>query len=239
MALAERIALQLGRPEGLPGRVLGHVLNRTNRWINGRAVDRLRIGGGDSVLEVGFGGGGALSAVLGRTYGDVAGIEVSDAMLAHARRRFRRELRRERLLLASAPASSIPFADCRFDRVVSTNTIYFWPEPDKGLREIGRVLGPGGRVVIATGCPEDMRRRGYDRYGFRIFRDAELEQLLEDSGFSEVAVEREGHRLFGAAVFATGVRPPDAAVRSAPSATDPPTRSLRAHPPARPRSPGR
>jgi ubiquinone/menaquinone biosynthesis C-methylase UbiE len=114
-------------------------------------VERLRIARGDSVLEIGFGGGVALSLVLERTNGEVAGIEVSDAMLVHARRRFRGELRRERLVLAAASVSSIPFADRRFDRVLSSHTIYFWPEPDKGLQEIRRVLSPGGRMVIATG----------------------------------------------------------------------------------------
>ena len=182
-------------------------------------MERLRIARGDSVLEIGFGGGVALSLVLERTNGEVAGIEVSDAMLVHARRRFRGELRRERLVLAAASVSSIPFADRRFDRVLSSHTIYFWPEPDKGLQEIRRVLSPGGRMVIATGCPEDLGRRSYARCGFRIFRDGELEQLLEGAGFSEVVVEREGHRLFGSAVFATGVRPPDGAPVA--SATEP------------------
>jgi hypothetical protein len=66
-------------------------------------------------------------------------------------------------------------------------------------------------MVIATECPEDLGRRRYARHGVRIFRHAELEQLLEGAGFSAVAVQREGHRLFGSAVFATGVRPPDGA----------------------------
>ena len=77
----------------------------------------------------------------------------------------------------------------------------------------------GLALLIATECPEDLGRRSYARHAFPIFRHAELEQLLEGAGFSEVAVEREGHRLFGSAVLATVVRPPDGAPMT--SATEP------------------
>jgi arsenite methyltransferase len=103
--------------------------------------------------------------------------------------------------------SEMPYADARFDRALSTHTIYFWRDPAQGLREIHRVLAPRGRVVLATECPEDLGRRSYDRHGFRIFRDDELVELLGSAGFSDEAVEREGTRIFGSFVFAEGQMP--------------------------------
>src|SRR5215211_1337328 len=99
MAVAERLARQLGQPSGLAGRAVGHILNRANRTINRKAMDRLDLAGSESVLEIGFGGGVALAGILARTDGFVAGIEISEAMLESCSRRFRRELERGRLQL--------------------------------------------------------------------------------------------------------------------------------------------
>ena len=204
MAVSERIARQLRQPTG---RAVGHLLNQLNGPINRSAVRRLRLAGHDSVFEVGFGGGVALDLILDRTDGLVAGMEVSDAILARGRRRFRRQIEEGRLELMLGGVAEIPYADARFDRALSTHTISFWRDPAQGLREIHRVLAPHGRVVLATECPEDLGRRSYDRHGFRIFRDDELVGLLGTAGFSDVAVEREGTRIFGSFVFAEGQKP--------------------------------
>ena len=207
MAISERIARQLRQPSGPTGRAVGHLLNQLNRPINRSAVRRLQLAGHESVLEVGFGGGAALDLILDRTDGLVSGIEVSDAMLAHGRRRFRRQIEQGRLELTPGGVSEIPYADARFDRALTTHTIYLWPDPAQALREIHRVLAPRGRVVLATECPEDLGRRSYARHGFRIFRDDELVELLGTAGFADVAVEREGTRIFGSFVFAEGQKP--------------------------------
>jgi arsenite methyltransferase len=175
---------------------MGHILNRANRRINGSAVDRLALGGTESVLEIGFGGGVALAQILERTDGLVAGIEISDAMIAQGRRRFRRQLEQGRLELRKSGVSEIPYADGRFDRALTAQTIYFWPDPGAGLNEIHRVLKPGGRLVLATASPEEMDKRSFTRHGFRKFDDEELEALLQGAGFSDVVVERDGPRVF-------------------------------------------
>jgi arsenite methyltransferase len=207
VAVSERIARQLRQPSGPTGRMVGHLLNQLNRPINRSAVRRLQLDGAERVLEVGFGGGVALDLILNRTDGTVAGVETSNAMLARGRHRFRRQIERGRLELMYGGVSEIPYADERFDRVLSTHTMYFWPDPAHGLREIHRVLAPRGRVVVATECPEDLGRRSYARHGFRILRDHELEDLLSGAGYSEVAVQREGTRAFGSFVFAEGLKP--------------------------------
>src|SRR2546426_12818598 len=111
MALAESIARQLRQPSGIPGRAMAYILNRANRPINARAVERLDVRPSDDVLEIGFGGGAALAGILARTEGSVAGIEISDRMIEHCRRRFRSEIEQGRLGLKLGDVSRSPFDD--------------------------------------------------------------------------------------------------------------------------------
>ena len=201
MALAERIARQLRQPSGIAGRAVGHILNRANRPINRKAVKRLELSGDESVLEIGFGGGVALAQIIDRTNGFIAGIEISDSMLAHGRRRFRHELHSGGLELKQAGVSEIPYEDGRFDRVLTVQTIYFWPDPATGMSEIHRVLRAGGRLVLATAAREEMEKRSFTQHGFRKFSDGELEAIVREAGFSDAAVERDPPR-----VFTTGVK---------------------------------
>ena len=63
--------------------------------MNRLTLEQLRVGPNDSVLEVGFGGGGLLAELLKATEGPVIGVDVSAAMVDRARRRFRRTGRLE------------------------------------------------------------------------------------------------------------------------------------------------
>jgi ubiquinone/menaquinone biosynthesis C-methylase UbiE len=202
MALAEFLARQLRQPSGMAGRAMAYILNRANRPINERAVERLGVRPTDNVLEIGFGGGVALAKVLGRTQGFVAGIEISDPMIRHVRRRFRREIEAGRVEVRHGDVSDLPYEDARFDRAFTVQTIYFWPDPRAGLREIRRVLKPGGLLLVATAAKEEMDKRSFTDHGFRKFERRDLESLLREAGFADASVERDGPRM-----FSTGRRP--------------------------------
>jgi len=180
---------------------MAYVLNRVNRSINRAAVEQLALGRSDSVLEIGFGGGAALETILSQTDGPVAGIEVSEPMIRHVQRRFRRQIDDGRLEVSHADVARIPYEDESFDRVLSVNTIYFWPDAAAAMGEVHRVLRSGGRVVFATQAKEEMEKHAWTEHGFRTFADATLEDLISAAGFGSVRVERRGTR-----VFSTGVK---------------------------------
>ena len=199
--LARAIAAQLRRPSGPLAPLFGAILDRGNRRINRTAIDLLDVGPEHEVLEIGFGGGAALGRLLDATGRPVAGVEISDAMVRRVSRRFRRETADGRLRVQQAGVSALPYPDSSFDRVLTVQTIHFWPDLEEGMREILRVLRPGGRLVVAKATSEEMQKRSFTRYGFRFISDEELRGLLESAGFSRVSVERRGP-----SVFAVGVR---------------------------------
>jgi len=179
--------------------LIERILNRVVGSVNRSAVDRSGLAHDESVLEVGCGCGGALSPILRRTQGFVAGVELSDAMLAETSRRFRRELQRGRLELKRGEAAAIPYPDERFDVAVATQTIHFWPNPAAGLREIERLLKPGGRVVVAVEAPEEIQRRAAEGRDARLYDAGELKRLLTGAGLADAAAERDGRYIYATA----------------------------------------
>jgi len=113
---------------------------------------RLAVEARDRVLELGFGSGRLLSAVAARAArGFVAGVEPEEVAFRHASRRCERLLRAGRVALLRGSSSDLSaFGAAAFDKVYGLYVTYFWSDPLPHLRQIRRVLRPGGRLVLGT-----------------------------------------------------------------------------------------
>ncbi|MGH7580255.1 MAG: methyltransferase domain-containing protein [Gemmatimonadales bacterium] len=111
-----------------------------------RVADAAGIRPGDRVLDVACGTGVLTREVAGRAgpSGAVTGLELSPEMLAVAAR-LSPELRWQQ-----GSADALPFPDQSLDAVVSQFGLMFFPDPVAGLREMMRVLVPGGRLAVAV-----------------------------------------------------------------------------------------
>jgi ubiquinone/menaquinone biosynthesis C-methylase UbiE len=195
--MLDAMARQLAQPTGLLGRLTGRLMNRWNRSMHASALSALGVQRGDRVLEIGFGGGATLGPLLrAARSGSVVGLELSATMVARARRHHRSALDEGRLELRLGSAEYIPFPDESFDRVLTINTLYFWPEASRALGEIYRVLRPGGRFVLAVRPKQGMQRGHAEEHGFVLREDAEVQDLLQEAHLRIVALDRhEDHRL--------------------------------------------
>lgn len=185
------IISQLGHPRGLFGRLLAAGLNRANLPLNLHMVGALELPSDPEVLEVGFGGGVGLELIL-RHAPDarVTGVERAADMVALARRRFTEALRAGRLELVSASVDQLPLADARFDAACTANCVYFWPDLDAGLRELARVLRPGGVLVLAVNAPEVLIAAGFAAQGLNTLSPDELAARMRGTGFSDALTRR-------------------------------------------------
>jgi arsenite methyltransferase len=186
------VAGQLGRPHGPVGRAVAILLNRGNRPAVAGAVDATEAMAGNTVADIGFGGGLGLDLFLGQVgpQGTVYGVEVADDMLTRAQARFATQIAAGRMRLVNGSLTALPLDDRSLDAAISVNTVYFVSDLDAACAEIARVLRPAGRAVLGIGDPDAMARLPFTAYGFKLRPIAEIIAALENAGFTDVEQRR-------------------------------------------------
>ncbi|NOT32361.1 MAG: methyltransferase domain-containing protein [Planctomycetes bacterium] len=127
------------------------VIERMFAPVAAALVQDAGIGPGQAVLDVATGPGEPALSIAGvvGAKGSVTGVDVVPAMIdAAGREAGRRGLGNARFRVAAA--GELPFEDESFDAVVSRFGVMFFPSPLEGIREMLRVLKPGGKLAMAV-----------------------------------------------------------------------------------------
>jgi SAM-dependent methyltransferase len=158
---------------------------------------------GDRVLDLGCGNGRHTIEATGWDCSVVA-VDLDREELARARYMFHADYQAGRLPgyanFGRADAESLPFADAAFDKIIATEVLEHVFDDERAMRELFRVLKPGGQVAIS--CPHHRAERFLWRLSWdywhsqgghiRIYRKGELRRRLERAGF-RMGAERGRH----------------------------------------------
>lgn len=153
----------------------------------GPTLEALELPTGGRVVDVGCGTGLLLERLLaGHSGAEAWGVDLSPEMLTQARARLGR---RARLLLGDA--SALPLPDQCFDAAASSSALHHWSDPERALREIARVLRPGGQLVLTDWADEHLVTRlrsavlrHTDPSHHRTYTVRGVERMLRAAGFA-------------------------------------------------------
>jgi SAM-dependent methyltransferase len=155
-------------------------------------LQELALSRDDYLIEVGCGGGVLLAEAL-KSGCRAAAVDHSPDMVQLARQVNHDAIIEGRIEIRQASADHLPFPDATFTCAAMTGVLGFLPDPVAALRELWRVLGAGGRLIVlgsdpawrgTPAAPEPMASR------LRFYEDDELQRLAEEAGFAQAQVVR-------------------------------------------------
>ena len=136
-------------PTGWLGRLVLRNMNSRHSKVTDWGLSQASIGKQDIILDVGCGGGRTVSKLAAiATQGKVYGIDHSPESVAMAMRINKQWIDVARVEVREASVSRLPFSEGAFDVVTAVETHFWWSALPTDLREVLRVLKPGGRLII-------------------------------------------------------------------------------------------
>jgi ubiquinone/menaquinone biosynthesis C-methylase UbiE len=188
-------------------------MNSRHSKVTDWGLSQASIGKQDIILDVGCGGGrtvGKLAAIA--TQGKVYGVDHSAESVAMAMRTNKQLIDIARVEVREASVSRLPFSDGVFDVITAVETHFWWPALPTDLREVLRVLKPGGRLIIIAEVykgSEAFASKAVERYsektGMALLSVEEHREMFTDAGYSDVQVTTEPGKGW---ICCIGSRPP-------------------------------
>lgn len=196
---ARGLASQCQKPRGWLGRILLWNMNSRHSRVTDWGLTHVRIEPQYTILDVGCGGGRTVSKLAEvATHGKVYGIDYSEASVAMSKKTNARWIDMQRVEIRHASVSQLPFEDGWFDLVTAVETHFWWPDLPAGVREIYRVLKPGGTLVVigevykgAKTTVAKLLEQKAPSMGMKLLDPEEHRTLFADAGFSEIQISEE------------------------------------------------
>lgn len=201
---------QVRKPSGWLGSVMVRAMGQGHAAITDWGLQQVAVPSEGVILDVGCGGGAAVKKLAARVpNGRVVGLDYSTTSVAVARETNAQAIESGRVEIEQGSVAELPFPDCTFDSVTAIETHYYWPDLPANLREVRRVLKPGGSFVLIA----ETYRGGPFRllYGIvmsllraAFLSDEEHRNLLSEAGLVDVTTNHVRGKNW---ILAMGRRP--------------------------------
>jgi len=182
-------------PEGRFGAFWARFMNIGHSRLTQWGLNHISINKDDTILDIGCGGGRTVNTLAKiAAEGKVYGIDYSEVSVAVSTSKNKRLIDAGRVKILHASVDSLPFSDDMFNLVIAVESSYFWPDLVNNLKEIHRVLKPGGSVIIVNAIYRDerfeKRNSKVARMGdFTYHLPDEFRVFLKDAGYSSIQIE--------------------------------------------------
>ena len=187
MSHSNTMMKQGSKPTGLLGKLIGSMMNRHHSRIYHWALELVDLTGTLTTLDIGCGGGKAVQLLAARMpQSTVHGLDHSPEMVQLASHVNTKAIKKDRVQVHHGSVSSLPFEDDQLDLVTAFETIQFWSTLAQDLREIHRVLKPGGTLLIANRYPNLEGKDAAWKDVLQVHSVDHYRELLTQAGFENM-----------------------------------------------------
>ncbi|MCR5773704.1 MAG: class I SAM-dependent methyltransferase [Lachnospiraceae bacterium] len=182
------------KPAGKAGEDMLLYMNKEHKDLTLWALDIFERGAGDRILDIGCGGGETIRVLSERIpTGHFTGIDHSEVSVKLSGETNASSIREGRTEILSGSVSELPFEDGSFDRIITVESFYFWPDPPESLKEVYRVLTKGGRFFLVSEIYErpdltGRSRSNIEKYKMNVPGIGEFKELFREAGFSDTEI---------------------------------------------------
>jgi SAM-dependent methyltransferase len=200
MGIKSNLLNQLRNPSGWLGRMNLRGMNRRHSKLTDWGLTHVSITSHDTILDIGCGGGRTIHKLAAiAAEGKVYGVDHSEASVATSRKTNRQGIETGRVEIRLGSVSHLPFPEGTFDLVTAVETHFYWPDLPADMREVLRVLRPGGTLIIITeaykgGKHDQLIQKFADAmkpFGYSHLDVDEHKQLFSKAGCVDVQVFEE------------------------------------------------
>ena len=197
VALAAYMLRQARKPTKWIGRRFLRAMNVAHSSMTDWGLKHVAIANHFTILDVGCGGGRTVEKLAGIAKdGKIYGIDYAEGSFAASRAQNEQLIKEGRVAIEKASVSQLPFPDSNFDLVTAIETQYYWPNLPGDMREILRVLKPGGKLIVIA---ETYKGGKYDKLKWPVMwllRSSHLSvndhrELFSSAGFADVEIFEE------------------------------------------------
>jgi ubiquinone/menaquinone biosynthesis C-methylase UbiE len=176
-------------------------MNRGHSNMTDWGLSHVSIEKSDTILDIGCGGGRTVSKLAAiAEQGHVCGIDYSPDSVAASQKTNAQGIAAGRVEIQQGSVSKLPFPDGMFDLVTAVETHFFWPDLPSDMREVFRVLKPGGSFLVivevykgANKMAEELAKK-YPSTPMNLLSVEEHRELFAQTGYSEIQVIEQRDR---------------------------------------------
>jgi ubiquinone/menaquinone biosynthesis C-methylase UbiE len=197
LALGLYILNQARKPNRGIGRFFLWIMNKSHSNLTDWGLKHVPIEKGFTILDVGCGGGRTIQKLAAAaTDGMVYGIDYANGSVAASRAKNSLLIKAGRVEIQKASVSQLSFPENKFDLVTAVETQYYWPDPANDMREILRVLKPGGTLIVIAESYKYGTHSALMRPVMKLLRSSNLgvdehRELFLSAGYTDVQIFEE------------------------------------------------
>lgn len=182
------------KPAGEEGKLMLSRMNDDHYDVTTWALSFFSFNENDNVLDIGCGGGRTLNRMAEFIKsGHLTGVDYSDTSVEMSLEYNSDLIASGKMHIVTASVEDLPFVNDSFDKIITVESFYFWPDPVENLKEVLRVLKSGAKFLLVADIYDrddlsDKLKENIKKYNLFNPSLEAFSKLLKDAGFSKVVI---------------------------------------------------